>query len=211
MAQRRTTSYERCWHRLAGIAALLGVLNGAMATPCAVSGQSGKRTFGIGYVANAPDLMGGGSGYAVFPVLGGLGVYVDAKVDLGSPAREDTFLSTLTAAEVEATVAGVEFISAEDSWRSFNIALVRPVTPALTLYGGAGYARRTRYRQYRDPEGEMGLLGFFWVEAPDEEWNTVNGLVGGYLRMSRWIDFQFGLETTPRGFTVGASLRLPPR
>jgi hypothetical protein len=78
------------------------------------------------------------------------------------------------------------------------------------LYAGVGYATRTRYREYRDPEGELGRLGFFTVEAPADEWNTLNPLFGGFLRISRWLDFQFGLETRPRGFTVGASLRLPP-
>ncbi len=79
------------------------------------------------------------------------------------------------------------------------------------IYAGAGVAVRTRYREYRDPEGERGFLGLLLVEAPDEQWTTVNGLGGGFLRMSRWLDFQFGLETAPRGFTVGASVRIPPR
>jgi hypothetical protein len=175
------------------------------------SAQDAGTSFGFGYVADAPDEMGGVSAHIVFPMLGGVGLYVDAKVDMGSPDREDTFLAGRTAADVEETVTGVEFLNSEDSWRGFNVAIVKTVTPALKLYAGAGHATRKRYRQYHDPNEVLGLLGFFWVEAPEDEWNTVNALAGGFLRMSRWIDFQFGLETAPRGFTVGASIRLPPR
>jgi hypothetical protein len=183
-----------------------------VSTPAPGSAQNAPaHYFGIGYVANAPDLLGGVSGYAVFPILGGLGLYVDAKFDLDSPSRDDTFISTLTDREVEEQVAGAEFIDDADSWQGFNFALVRPLSPSLMVYAGAGVATRTRYREYRDPEGEMGRLGFFIVEAPDDEWTSVNALAGGFLRLGRWLDFQFGLETRPRGFTVGGALRLPPR
>jgi hypothetical protein len=189
-------------------AALAGV---AVSIPTPGSSQEAPaRRFGIGYVANAPDVLGGVGGYVVLPVLGGLGLYVDAKFDLDSPARDDTFISTLTDREAEEQVAGAEFVDDQDSWQSFNVALLRPVTPALMLYAGAGYATRTRYREYRDPAGELGRLGFFTVEAPADEWITMNPLFGGFLRISQWLDFQFGLETRPRGFTVGGSLRLPP-
>ena len=192
------------------IAALLASI--PLVMPTAGSAQSGPGPyFGIGYVANAPDLLGGAAGYVVFPFAGGLGLYLDAKFDVDSPSRGDDFISTLTDREVEDQVSGVEFIDDRDSWRSFNVALVRPVTSALSLYAGAGVARRTRYREYRDPEGELGRLGFFVVEAPAEEWTPVNALAGGFLRLGRWLDFQFGLESKPRGFTVGGALRLPPR
>lgn len=189
---------------------LLASFGAALAAPAA--GQiSPFPRFGASYVANAPDLMGGIGGYVLFPALGGLGLYVDAKFDLDSPARDDIFIPTHTAQQVEDEIEGVRFINDSESWRSFNAALVRPLTPALMLYAGAGIATRKRYREYEDPDSELSELGVFLVEAPDEEWTTVNGLVGGFLRMSRWLDFQFGLETRPRGFTVGASLRLPPQ
>lgn len=168
-------------------------------------------TFGIGYVANAPQLLAGAGAYATFPLLGGLGFYLDAKFDVNGPSREDNFESALTALEVEDQIPGVALVGSEDSWRSFNIAVVRPLTPAFMVYLGAGYATRTRYHEYRDPKGERGLLGLLWAEAPHEESSTVNGLFGGFLRLGRPLDFQFGFETAPRGFTVGGSLRLPPR
>lgn len=180
------------------------------ATP--VHGQfASTHGFGINYVANAPDLLGGAGGYVILPILGGLGIYADAKFDIDSPTREDHFDGTLTARAVEGEIAGVEFIATKDSWRSFNAALVRPVSPALMVYAGAGVAVRTRYREYRDPAAERGLLGFLLVEAPDEEWTTINGLAGAFLGMSSWLAFQIGVEARPRGITVGASFRLPPR
>ena len=200
------------FRKLFPVALAVTVAGVAVSIPTPGSSQDAPaRRFGIGYVANAPDVLGGVSGYVVLPVLGGLGLYIDAKFDVDSPARDDTFISTLTDTEVEEQVAGVEFVDALDSWQSLNVALLRPVTPALMLYAGAGYATRTRYHEYRDPDGELGQLGFFSVEVPGDEWKTVNVLFGGFLRLSRWLDFQFGLETKPRGFTVGASLRLPPR
>jgi hypothetical protein len=199
------------FRKLFPVALAVTVAGVAVSIPTPGSSQDAPaRRFGIGYVANAPDVLGGVGGYVVLPVLGGLGLYVDAKFDVDSPARDDDFISTLTDREVEEQVAGAQFIDDQDSWQSFNVALLRPVTPSLMLYAGAGYSTRTRYREYRDPEGELGRLGFFTVEAPADEWSTVNPLVGGFLRISRWLDFQFGIETRPRGFTVGASLRLPP-
>lgn len=192
------------------LAILLASVGATVAEPAA--GQvSPVPRFGISYVANAPDLMAGVGGYVLFPVLGGLGLYVDAKFDIDSPANEEMFIATHTARQVEDEIEGVRFITDSESWQGFNAAIVRPITPALMLYAGAGIATRKRYREYEDPDGTLSELGLFLVEAPDEEWTTVNGLVGGFLRMSQWLDFQFGLETTPRGFTVGASLRLPPR
>jgi hypothetical protein len=200
------------FRKLFPVALAVTVAGVAVSIPTPGSSQDAPaRRFGIGYVANAPDVLGGVGGYVVLPVLGGMGLYVDAKFDVDSPARDDDFISTLTDREVEEQVAGVEFIADADSWQSFNFALVRPLTPSLTMYAGAGVARRLRFREYRDPEGEMGRLGFFIVEAPADEWTTVNALAGGFLRLGRWLDFQFGLETKPRGFTVGGALRLPPR
>ncbi|MGH7449232.1 MAG: hypothetical protein ACRELT_16785, partial [Longimicrobiales bacterium] len=81
----------------------------SVAIPVSGFGQdAGAHRFGIGYVANAPDVLGGARGHIVFPVFGGLGFYVDAKFDVDSPSRDDTFIPTLTAREVEDQVAGVE-------------------------------------------------------------------------------------------------------
>ena len=172
--------------------------------------QEGPR-FGVGYVANAPDLLGGGSAYVILPVFGGIGVYVDAKFDIDSPTAENTYIESLTAREVEDQVAGVQFRDARESWRGANVALVRPVNPSLMFYGGLGWAERNEYKEYRDPSGELGLIGVLLVEDPDAKETKLNAMAGAFLRISSLISVQTGFETTPKGFTVGASLRLPPR
>lgn len=166
-------------------------------------------TYGIGYVANAPDMLAGGAAYVILPVAGGLGLYVDAKFDTSDRSDDDAFDPTLTAQEVDDQI-GDEFRADESSWTSFNAALMRPLTPAFTVYAGAGYARETVYYEYFDESRERGLAGIYWVEAPDQEATKVNFLAGMLLRMTPWISAQFGMETAPRGATVGISISYPP-
>lgn len=193
-----------------GCAFLLGIGLGAGAPPLCAQGSPGElsRTqFGIGYVANAPALMAGGGGYVLFPFLGGIGLYVDAKFDLSNPSDDLAFRPGTTPEELEAEIEGVEFIKRETSWRSFNVGLVRPVTPSLMAYGGAGYSRASYYGLYQTVTADVGRA--IWVEAPDDEETRVNLLLGIFLRVTSTITTQFGFETQPRGITAGASLRLP--
>jgi len=190
-------------------ATLLG-LTGAFGSPRPSSGQDlALPRFGIGYVANGPDLLVGGGGYVVFPALGGIGFFADVKLDLESPSRKPEFLSRLNARQVEDQVEGAVLQFPDNSWRSFNMGVIRPVSPWLMLYAGGGYAVRTRYRAYQEPSQEMGFLGFFWVEAPDERKTTVNTMFGGFMRISHRLAFQIGFETAPRGLTVGAFFGFP--
>jgi hypothetical protein len=185
------------------MAAALGLVSaGATSSPASAQGP---LRFGVGYVANTPDLLGGVGGHVVFPAFGGLGVFADVKFDWESPSRESEFRDNMTAAEV-LQVEGVRPVRSSDSWRSYNIGLVRPVLPSLKLYAGAGYAVRTRYRFFFDPDEELGEFGFIWVESPGEEKTTVNALFGGFMRVSRVVSFQIGIETAPRGLTVGVML-----
>ena len=94
--------------------------------------------YGIGYVASPPNMMAGVDGYILFPSLKGLGIYVDAKFDVQSPAHDPKYLSDMTDADVLNTVTGAVFQDKKDSYRSFNVALVRPITPGLMLYAGGG-------------------------------------------------------------------------
>lgn len=194
---------HRSW--LVPIAAAAMGLATVATTAAPVSAQ-GMTRYGIGYVANTPDLLAGVGGHVVFPVFGGLGIFADVKFDVESPSREAEFRSTMTALEVQNEIEGVEFLSLGDSWRTYNIGLVRPLLPSLKLYAGAGYAVRTRYRFFYDSSEEVGEFGFIWVEAPEEEKTTVNVLFGGFMRVSRVVSFQIGIETAPRGLTVGVML-----
>ena len=180
-----------------------------LATPASAQQVDAPVRFGLGYVANAPEMMAGISGTVVFPSFGGIGLYVDAKFNVDSPSREVDFLEGRTALDVENTVPGVSFRDHKDSYQAFNVALVRPVNPSLMIYAGGGVATMTRYRQYKDPTEELGRAGFFWVEAPDEEATEANLLVGLLMKITPLLHMQTGFETGPKGFTVGATFLIP--
>jgi hypothetical protein len=165
----------------------------------------------LGYVGNAPDAMVGGGGYYMTSLLGGLGLYLDAKFDIDNPSRDDSFESGLTAQQVLDQVAGANFVQSEKSFQSFNAAVVRPVSPYLAVYAGGGIVKVTQYHLFEQPTSGLGKAGVFWVEAPEFEETRANVMIGAFLRMSSFISTQIGIETEPRGFTIGASFRLPNR
>ena len=164
----------------------------------------------LGYVGNAPDAMVGGGGYYMTSFLGGLGLYLDAKFDIDNPSGEDEFESGLTNQQVGNEVGGT-FVRNEKSFQSFNAALVRPVSPYLIVYAGGGIVKVTQYNMFDEGPADIGKAGVFWVEAPELEETRANVMIGAFLRMSSFISTQIGIETEPRGFTIGASFRLPNR
>lgn len=165
---------------------------------------------GVGFAANAPHEVLGVSVHAVSGILGGLGIYVDAKMGNDSPRDEFTFDPDLTATEVEDLYDDQLFTSRSD-WRSVNVAVVRPLMRELMVYAGAGYSDHTQYREYFDPEQDRGVGGFYWVEDPDNSGGEVNLLGGAMFGISQNVFIQFGVETKPRGVTVGASYSIPLR
>jgi len=178
------------------------------------SGQSAppalsRAQFGIGYVANAPEAMAGASGYVILPRWGGIGLYLDAKLDVSNPTGDRGYDDAITAAQVRNREGG-EFINGEGSWWSANAAILRPVTDFLVVYGGGGVARKTRFELYQvDQDSGIGVGGVVWVEDPEAEETRVNFMAGVIMRLTGRVSTHFGFETQPRGLTVGASLRLP--
>ncbi len=167
--------------------------------------------YGVGYVFGPPDLMAGGDAFVVLPTLGGLGVYVDAKFDTSSPSKESNYDGSLTSQDVLAERTGNEYSDDADSWMTLDVALLRPVTPALMVYAGVGYAKRSWYHLYYDPQKQYGLAGYYWVRAPSYDSTSLNGIAGIFLRISSLLTTQFGIETAPRGGVLGISLTLPRR
>jgi hypothetical protein len=163
---------------------------------------------GLGVVASAPEQFLGGSAHIITPLLGGLGLYVDAKVDIESPREEDGFIEGLTAQEVDSEF-GDELFDHRPSWTNVNVALMRPVSAELIVYAGAGRAKRADYRQYIDPEQERGVQGFYWVEDPGTSGTEINLLGGAFFRIGRSLLIQFGAESKPRGVTVGVAYSHP--
>ncbi len=168
-----------------------------------------RAQFGVGYVANAPEAMAGGSAYVVLPKWGGIGVYADVKFDVSNPRDERGWDPSATSSQVR-TGPDAKFLQTEESWRSVNLALVRPLTPFLLGYVGGGVAKVQRYDLYAAPENfPYGLHGVVWAHDPPSDATEANLMVGVMMRMSTRVTAQFGYETRPQGLTVGLSLRLP--
>ncbi len=169
-----------------------------------------RTQFGFGYVGNAPDAVAGGMAYVLVPKWGGIGVYVDAKFDGSNPSGERGYDANYTSARLANEVDGANFVKTEESWRSFNIGVVRPLTPSFLAYVGGGLARTTSFDLFNVPlTTPVGLGGTAWVEDPEATETRANFMFGIMMRVTSRITTQFGYETQPDGLTVGASLRLP--
>ena len=198
--------------RLAVVAAAFAV----PATPAAAQRYAppplAEPHFGIGYVANLPDVQVGGAAYVLLPTWGGIGLYVDAKFATGGPTKETAYDPNVTAEQVENEVGGI-FIKDEKSWWSVNAALLRPLSPYFTLYAGGGVAHSTTYRLYdgidRVEFPNIGFGGVVWAEDPRDAAYQANFMVGMITRLSSRLSAHFGYETQPSGVTAGVSLRIP--
>lgn len=193
----------------------------AAACPLAAAAQVGvpparampgmQPRIGIGYVANIPGQLVGVTGHFVSPsVLGGLGIYLDAKLDNSSPEDEEGFLPDLTANEIEDTRNDVVF-RREGSWQTVNVALMKPVTSQLVAYAGAGVSRTVEYNEYFDEARELGRLGFYWVEDTERSGTFANFMGGVFFQLGESFAVQMGGETRPAGFTMGLTYLLPLR
>ena len=166
---------------------------------------------GIGYAANIPNQLIGVTGHFVTPrVLGGLGVYVDAKFDNSSPEDEVGFEPDLTAREVEETRGDLVFRE-EGSWQTVNVALMRPLTPQLVAYVGGGVSRGAEYKEFIDQSQQLGNLGFYWVKEDRSSGTRANFIGGVFFQLGTNFGVQMGGESSPAGFTMGATYLLPLR
>lgn len=174
-----------------------------LAFPVAATGQASATRIGVGFAANAPRQMLGGAVHVTTSALAGFGLYLDYKVDPASPGRASS-LQEMTAQEAE-DAYGDDVFRDGDSWRNINVALAFTVSTDFIIYAGAGRAERTWYVEYQDETGTRGKHGFYWTEDPTRSRTLVNALVGGFFGISERLSLHFGLESSPRGATVGAS------
>jgi len=163
---------------------------------------------GVGFVVDAPDQLTGAGAFLFGPRLHGWGIYVDAKRSHETPRDEAGFVTDITVDDAEGVYFD-RFITTKSYWTGVNGAVVRVISSALAVYGGAGYAKQTAYRRYYDESGERGELGTYWIEDPAESGTRVNALGGAFFRASRRLVFQLGLESAPRGASVGVYLAQP--
>lgn len=164
--------------------------------------------FGIGYVANVPNQFAGVTGHWISSRFGGLGVYLDAKFDLDSPEQKDWYVDSLTVADADERL-GDRVFSRDGSWTSVNVALMRPLTPQFTLYGGLGYSEGKEYVEYHDPQLRIHETGFYWVRDEATSGTKLNLLGGAMMQLTRTVAVHFGAESQPAGFTVGMSYLIP--
>lgn len=168
--------------------------------------QSGM--LGVGYAANAPRALVGGTVWGLIPGLGGWGLYADAKLTPADRSTDDYYFADVTPADVETMWPQDRELKSEEEWLSVNVAVVRRMTRELMLYVGAGYAYRDVYLRYLDPAQQRGEFGHYWIKDEEDSAGTVNVMGGALLRISPLLRLQFGGETAPVGFTVGASIAL---
>jgi hypothetical protein len=160
---------------------------------------------GAGVVVLAPHQTVGLSAQALSSRMGGIGIYVDARFDRSPPPSRGQVFDRAITADVAEYQYGDRLVTEEDSWRSVNVALIRPLVPEmLLLYLGAGYSSQEHSRQYQDPSGERGVQGMYWVQDPGRSGRRLNLLGGGFFRVNPRLLVQFGVETRPRGMTAGA-------
>ncbi|HET7275833.1 MAG TPA: hypothetical protein VFI91_11765 [Longimicrobiaceae bacterium] len=164
---------------------------------------------GAGFVVNAPQMFFGANAFALSSLWGGLGIYVDAKFERESVKDEAGFIMDMTVQEADQT--GDRFQRDDEVWQSFNLALIRPITPELMLYLGAGMAERESFSQYYDTTRQRGASGYYWVTDEANSGNKVNVMGGGMFRIGSDVFLQFGLESAAPGATVGALISIPLR
>lgn len=167
--------------------------------------QNSSRV-GLGYVANIPNTFVGFAALGMTPKLfGGAGVYADVKFTTSSPSSDPYYRSDISRQQADNTF-GDMFLREQSDWLSINFALVYAVGRELALYGGAGYTRERRYREYFDNSQTRGQLGFYWISDSAASGNRVNLLGGAFFRLGRSVMFQTGVEAQPKGVTVGVML-----
>ena len=165
---------------------------------------------GVGYVASIPITPLGFSALGVTPkILGGTGLYVDFKLTTSSPSSNANYDPNLTIQDAE-FVYGDRLFDDKSDWKSFNLALVYAVSGEFLLYGGAGYSKEERYREYWDDEANRGDdQGFYWISDPEGSGDRVNVLGGAIFRLARMVMFQIGGQTEPRSANVGVIFAFP--
>lgn len=162
-----------------------------------------RPTWFIGYVANAPHLLLGGTVAALPDRLGGWGLYLDAKRGIDSPASDPFFIPEISFDEAR-TIRQHRLSKNESHWRSFNVAVVRALQDDLILYLGGGAAEERAFGEFFDPDGDLGHFGHYFVEDEQAGGWQVNAMGGMYFRIMKHLAIQFGAESTPVGLTVGA-------
>jgi len=189
---------------LLSIALLLTSNDVSAQRPAVVPDLLNSSYVGVGYVANAPNAFLGGSALGLAQRLR-LGIYLDFKTTHGSPDGVG-FEPDLT--PDDARGFGDHPLDTQNNYVSGNLALVRPLSREIAAYVGAGLTQTTEYLEFQDEDQMRGREGFYWVREPERQ-RDLNILGGVFLHAGPNFLLQLGVETQPRGLTVGGVLVLP--
>lgn len=157
-------------------------------------------------MANIPNTFVGFTALGITPKLfGGAGVYADVKFTTSSQGSDPYFLSDISVQQAETTFGDLFFRDQSD-WLSINFALVYALGREFIVYGGAGYTRERRYREYFDDSQTRGQLGFYWISDSGASGDRVNVLGGAFFQIGQYIMLQMGAEAQPTGANIGIML-----
>jgi hypothetical protein len=185
------------------------------AWPAVTEAQPGPRagppdwrltpSYGVGYMGSAPRALLGAMGYVITPALGGIGLFVDARLTHKSYEDDQLWEPNITAAQA-VSVFGDFYVQTLEHWRAVRVGAIRPLTADLAIFAGAGYADGRIYGEYFDESLERGLVGTYRARDEAGSGGRVSFTGGAMFRFGHNLAFQFGLDSAPRGFSAGASL-----
>jgi hypothetical protein len=167
---------------------------------------SNARYYTLGYVVNAPQVMFGGGATLLNPT--GIGFFANVRVSGDSPGGRSNFMPGVTLDQA-LNEFGDFFFKDDNNWLVVSGGLTRVISPELAIYAGAGLARREYYREFEDPSGARGELGYYWIEDTGLSGDYLNLLGGLFFRAGRSLVMQFGVDSEPRGMTIGVHIGLP--
>jgi hypothetical protein len=173
----------------------------------------------VGYSGQVPEALLGVGAWA-FLGESRFGVFVDGKMTYPKYSSHSNYcppaLQTCSVEWVEANRLSGDnadfIIRDENDWFILNGGMAYAVAPEFAVMVGAGMARRSRVREYLDDEESAELRitesGSYFAPHGDTKWEP-QAVASVMMRASNYIAFSFGVETGPRGMTVGLYFVLP--
>jgi hypothetical protein len=159
------------------------------------------RTYAIlGYTANIPDQFLGFFFASSRPH--GFGPYVDLKLTVPFRDQGNDFYDNISVNKAE-NIFGDRLIGKDDEWITVMLGATSRIRSDLTMYGAAGLAFYTAYRQYKDPYEILGHHGEYWIEDESKSETTLTGQLGFLLRTSPKWALQIDAQAQPTGVTLG--------
>jgi hypothetical protein len=187
-------------------AACVASVSSAQAQVAGRADFSNARYYTLGYVVNAPQVLIGAGATLLNPT--GIGFFANVRVSNDSPGGRSNFMPGVTVDQA-LNEFGDFFFKDESRWLVLSGGLTRVISPELAVYAGAGLARREYYREFEDPARVRGEFGYYWIEDTEFSGDYLNLLGGLFFRAGRNLVMQLGVDSEPRGMTIGVHIGLP--